>query len=166
MKHLFPTNPTVEILKEENSKVTIFVPLEERMCNDLRNEFQTFVSFGKNLEKRAEYNKVFNFYHGFGFNNILALGDTKIETRLANTYIQSNYQRYFGHGKEAVNKRNYKCFVNKDWESGETPMGMPYHEDGGCAWNCLMQKLRNPEFGIIFEIEVTTFEKLRKLWKN
>ena len=146
MAQLFPVNPIVEELNSKSDTKLVFTPLIEEEYTNLKKELDRFQTFPKLSPKREELDKELKKKHKIKFSDIVALGDTKLETRLANQYIENNILRCVG-----VDKRNYKCFVHNDWRQlGQ--MALPNHEDGRCSWNCLMRKLGEPKFGVIYNI--------------
>lgn len=150
MKNLFGTNPVNEVLQVKEGKVLFFTPLTEELCNAFTFELQRFTSFPKTSPRRNELNKELYDAHKILFTDIVAIGDTNMETRQANGYIESNTIKI-----NDIVRRQYKCFVNADWREPKNKMNLPYHDDGGCAWNCLMDKLKRPAFGIIYSIKET-----------
>lgn len=147
MKKLFGINPINEVLNVENNKILIFTPLTEEVCNAFNFELQHFLSFPKISNRRKEINSELYESNKIQFTDIVAIGDTKMETRQANGYIENQLVKI-----NDITRRSYKCFVNKDWKEPKNMMNLPYHDDGGCAWNCLMDKLNRPKFGIIYSI--------------
>lgn len=161
MRNLFPTTPNVTPLNVESNKVLIFSPLTKSMCEELNLELKHYLTFPKQSTKRTIIDDELEKHHGFKFSDIVAIGDTKLETRLANSYIAQETITI-----NDIKRRNYKCFVNKDWRNPTNKMNLPYHDDGGCAWNCLMLKLKNPEYGIIFTISTTNDKMIKKFKLN
>lgn len=149
MKKLFPVTTPVTILNGNEETSIIFMPLSEKECNKLKDEISYLNTYLKSSKKRAELNSEFKSLFKFTLEDIIAIGDNKIETRLANTLIEHHTIKI-----QDIVKKNFKCFVNSDWKTIGT-MNLPYHEDGGCSWNCLMEKLRHPEFGVIFKIDTS-----------
>lgn len=159
MKNLFPKNAQVIVLKEDNNKVLLFTPLSEVECEILKTEVKHYMQLPNRSDKKNELDDNFYNIFRFKFADILGIGDNKVEPRLANLYIENNSITYFGKEKGiSVTKRNYKCFVRNDWKTGSTSINAPYHEDGGCSWNCLMQKLKYPKFGVIYGMRIEDFK--------
>jgi len=147
--------PTIIILNDTGVISTIFTPLSETECNKLSSEITHINSFPKTSPKRQELNDSFYKHHKFILDNIMFIGDTKLENRSANLLIEHTKVKICD-----VVKSNYKCFVNENWKTIGC-MNLPYHEDGGSSWNCLMTKLRNPQYGVIFKIpseDITKFK--------
>ena len=149
MKDLFPNNARVETLKIEGGKILLFTPLTEEEHNNFKFELQRYNTTPKSSGKREELNKELYKIVKFTFDDVIAIGDTKLETRLANQYIDSVIWSTGDIGRDRIKKRSFKCFAGNDWK-GSNQMNMPYHEDGGCAWNCLIQSLGSPKYGIIY----------------
>jgi len=159
MKNIYPSNPVVEqlIIKEDKTnilKIILFTPLTKQQCDEFIITLDKYLVFPKLSNKRIELNNLLYKYHNFTFDDIIGLGDTKLDTRSVNSYIESVPVKL----NDTV-KKSFKCFVNKDWR--EPKFNVVYHEDGGCSWNCLMQKLRNPEYGIVFSIPYTDKSKFK-----
>jgi len=153
MKNLFQSTPSINILKEENSTYTVFTAISKEQYDKLTEILQHFSAFPKHSLKRDELNnKFYNLYH-FNLTDIIADGETTPDTRLMNSIIQNVTIK-----SENIVKRSYKCFVNSDWQKIGI-MGIPFHEDGGCSWNCLMQKLKYPKYGIIYKIDIDDINK-------
>lgn len=146
MKELFPMKPIITILNDTGVIATIFTPLSENEYLKLSAEISHINSFPKTSHMRADLNEAFARHHKFILDNIIAIGDTKIENRFANMLIEHTKTKIC----DTV-KSNFKCFVNEDWKKIGI-MNLPFHEDGGSSWNCLMSKLKNPKFGVIFKI--------------
>lgn len=162
MKNVFPVNPVVEVLntkinKETNEVSTIlFTPLTEEQVDNFTLLIKYFNTFPKNHNKRKDLAIELLTTHHLDFANILAIGDTSISPKLVNGYIESLPIKI-----NEIPKNNYKCFVNKDWKTiGQ--MNLPYHEDGGCSWNCLMTKTKHPAFGIIYSVPNELLNKFIK----
>ena len=153
MTNLFPVKPIVEELNNVNGKRLVFTPLTKEQCDNLKKELERFQTFPKLSNKRSDLDRELNIKHKITYSGIIAIGSTTLETRLANTYIENNMFETGDKDKTRIKKRNYKCFANTDWQNPTNKMNLPYHEDGGCAWNCLMQKLRHPEYGVIYNID-------------
>lgn len=150
---MFPSNPIVEVLNTQhdkkdltNSRLLVFTPLTKEEHDKLSNKLIHYQTFPRLSTKRMELNEELKKLFDFTYADIIAIGDTVMEVRLANTYIESNKVHV-----NTIERNNYKCFVNHDWKELSI-MNLPHHEDGGCSWNCLMQKLRMPEYGIIYTI--------------
>lgn len=156
MKELFPLNPITEILNVDNEakKILLFTPLKKKENEKLSDALRRYMIFPKKSVKRDELDNTLERIHRFGFKDIIAIGDTNIETRSANNYIENIHLKI-----NDLPRRSFKCFVNKDWKNPTNRMNLPYHDDGGCSWNCLMKKLKNPEYGVIFSISE---DKLKK----
>lgn len=149
MANLFPSQPIIETLTIDKGKLLVFTPLTEEEYTALKAEHDKWKAYPKLSPKRDEMDKAFKNKYGVMFYDIIALGDTVMETRLANQYIENTTLRCAG-----IEKRNYKCFVHSDWRQHNC-MNLPHHEDGGCSWNCLMEKLKHPEYGVIYTKEMT-----------
>lgn len=162
MKNSFPIKPIVELLnvqqdlKTKTTKLTLFTPLDKKTHEALSQTITYYFTFPKNSKKRDEISQEFIRLHNFNFIDILAIGNSSLETRLANLYIQHIPVIING-----IEKKNYKCFVNKNWRTiGQ--LNAPLHEDGGCSWNCLMDKLHRPEYGIIYTVPIELKSKFFK----
>lgn len=157
MKNLYPIDKKVTVLNEVTDKeigiVILFSVLTKKQHDNFCSKLTLYNSHKKGSLKRNELDHELNTLYNFTFADIRAIGDTKIDGRTANGYIDNNTINING-----IAKRNYKCFVN-EWEDGCHAMNQPYHEDGGSSWNCLMQLLRNPEYGVIFTIPITKLTK-------
>lgn len=153
MKNLFPETPIRELLSIKEGKAILFTPLNEKEYNNLMEYIKAYSTFPKGSNKRKEYNDKLEKYHTITFDDILAIGETTIETRLANSYIEMNFMDCSG-----VKKRNYKCFVFHNWRKNNITNN-PMHQDGSCSWNCLMTKLRHPKYGIVYTILDTLLPK-------
>lgn len=144
MANLFPFKPIIETLSIDKDKKLVFTPLLKEEFDGLKLEHDKWKSYPKLSPKREEMDNELKKKYGITYFDILALGDTIMETRLANQYVEHYIEKY-----NETEKRNYKCFVNKEWRS-RNAMNLPYHEDGGCSWRCLMQKLKYPTHGVIY----------------
>lgn len=156
MRDLFPTKPIVEVLNNQYDKDTktikkilLFTPLTEDEHDGLSKELTRYLLFPKMSSKRIEIDIPFQKLYAFSLSDIVALGTTDIENRLANTYIE-----YVDTKINDIAKKAYKCFVYKDWKDPKNRANVSYHDDGGSSWNCLMEKLRMPKFGVIYTINV------------
>lgn len=154
MKNLFPTKPTIELLNVQRDKrntadtnYLVFTPISKEEHDNFVDALRHYQMFPKAAPKRIELDATLLKAHKISFENIIAIGTTDMDTRAANGYIESNTLNING-----VVRRNYKCFVNKDWKDPQNKMNLPYHDDGGCSWNCLMQKLKHPKYGVIYLI--------------
>ena len=154
MKDLFPTKPIVEVLNTQYDKNTktikkilLFTPLTEKEHNVFSKELTKYLLFPKMSNKRIEIDIPFQKLHKFSLSDVVALGSTDIETRLVNTYME-----FVNTKINDVPKKAYKCFVYKDWRDPQNRANTPYHEDGGCSWKCMIQKLRMPKYGVIYTI--------------
>lgn len=148
MKNLFTDKFRFEVLNVTNDKILIFSPLKKEVCEELHNELKRYLLFPKVSGKRSDCDAELYRNNFLKFSDIIAIGSTQMETRLANSYIEMIVTKF----NEAP-RRMYKCFVNKDWKNPQNKLNLPYHDDGGCSWNCLMQKLKNPVYGLIFNID-------------
>jgi hypothetical protein len=157
----FPLNPVRIVLSVQTNvrtgakEVILFTPLKKEECDLLTVDVRRYIQFPKTNSAKTELDAAFLRVHKFSLSNILSIGDTKLETRLANIYIENTSSKY-----SDILKRNYKCFVNADWKNPINKVNLPYHEDGGCSWNCLMDKLRRPEFGVIYTMSLDIFKTL------
>jgi len=155
MKTMFPAIPTIEVLNTQTDKNTtvrkllLFTPLTEKEHDKFVDALTHYLTFPKLSPKRKDLDAQLEKIHKITFANIVAIGDTQMETRLANGYIE-----HISSNSNNVIKNNYKCFVNKDWKEPTNKMNLNYHDDGGCSWNCLMQKLKMPKYGIIYSIPI------------
>ena len=154
MKNLFPEKPIRELLNIKEGKGILFTPLTEQEYNNLVEYVRTYSTFPKNSPKRSELNSKLTKYHLISFDDILAIGETTMDTRLANSYIEMNFMDCSG-----AKKRNYKCFVFPNWRKNNITNN-PMHQDGSCSWNCLMTKLRHPKYGIVYTVPTELFSKL------
>jgi hypothetical protein len=160
MKNIYPSKPVIEQLnvqrdeKTSELKLLLFTPLTKEQHDLFEIELTKFLIYPKTSNKRVELNALLYKFHNFTFSDIIGLGDTSIDTRLANTYIESEIVKI-----NDIVKRTCKCFVNKDWRTPKN--NIIYHEDGGCSWNCLMEKLKHPKYGIIFTIRFEDKSKFK-----
>jgi hypothetical protein len=162
MKNIYPINPIIEVLnvQQDNKansevKLLLFTPLTKKQHDMFKDKLSLYLTYYKTSPKREELNLELKKHHNFTFADIIAIGDTKLETRLANGYIENIVTKTMND----VVKRNYKCFVNSDWKEPKNKMNLNYHDDGGCSWNCLMQKLKQPEYGVLFTIPIKDASK-------
>ena len=162
MKKVYPINPIVEHLDTQADKknpsierMVLFTPLTEDQYNHLDSAMTRYATLFKNDIKKQEMNDALYKQHHFTFDGILAVGDTQMDVRQANTLIHSIKTRING-----IEKNNYKCFVNANWQESNDA-NIIYHEDGGCSWNCLIQKLKNPKYGVIFSIPLRDKSKFK-----
>lgn len=152
MRDLFPKTPIVEVLNNQYDKDTktikkllLFTPLTKEQHDRFSEELTRYLLFPKNSNKRIEIDIPFQKIYKFSLSDVVALGATDMETRLANKYME-----YITIKVNDVDKKEYKCFINSDWRDPKSHIH--YHDDGGCSWKCLMQKLKMPEYGIIYTI--------------
>ena len=153
MKNLFPSTPSISILKEEGSIYTVFTVLSKQQHDKITEILQHYASLPKSSIKKSDLNNQFYDLYKFNIYDIIADGDTKADSRLMNSIIQNVIIK-----SENIVKRSYKCFVNTHWEKIGI-MGVPFHEDGSCSWNCLMQKLKYPKYGLIYKIDRSNLDK-------
>jgi hypothetical protein len=160
MKNMYPINAEINILNttkdKDGHRVLIFTPLNEKQHNKFCEQLTLYNTYPRSSPKKLDMNNQLLKLHNFSFTDIVAIGDTKMETRQANNYIENHPINI-----NSLSKRNYKCFVNHGWEEGCNAMNLPYHEDGGSSWNCLMEKLKQPKFGIIFSIPFSMLFKFK-----
>lgn len=148
MKNLLPSSPKVIELSRNDDFITVFTPIEENHVNDIKGQIERLLMFSRGNTKRQVINDEFYKYHNFTLDDIVAIGDNSIESRFAASIIEHLNVKI-----QDVIKKNFKCFVFPDWKTiGQ--MNCPYHEDGKSSWNCLMEKLRHPQYGIIYKIKV------------
>lgn len=166
MKAIYPSNPIIEVLnvqeandKNPEVKLLLFTPLTKEQHDGLKIKLSIYLAYHKTSPKKVELNLEFKKHHGFTFADIIAIGDTKMENRQATGYIESIVTKTM----TDVVKRNSKCFVNKDWKDPKNKMNLNYHDDGGCSWNCLMQKLKQPKYGILYVIPITAIKRFNIL---
>jgi hypothetical protein len=157
MKETYPINPVIELLNtqvdkkdESNVRLLLFTPLTKIENDKLQQKLTLYLQYPKNSAKRRELDEQFKSHHKFSLADIIALGDTKMETRQANGFIENVTVKMMND----VVKHSYKCFVNDDWKEPKNRLNLNYHDDGGCSWNCLMQKLKHPEYGVLFTIPI------------
>jgi hypothetical protein len=153
MKKSFPENPIAELLSIKEGKAIIFTPLTEEQQTKLLEYIKAYSLVAKSISKKQELNDQLKKYHKITFDDILAIGGTTIETRLANSYMEMNYMDCSG-----VKKRNYKCFVFKNWRKNNITNN-PMHQDGSCSWNCLMTKLHHPKYGVVYTVPIELLPK-------
>ena len=156
MKDLFPKKPIVELLNNQYDKdgktikkLLLFTPLTNNEHERFSKQLTNYLMFPKNSKKRIEIDIPFQKQYSFSLSNVVALGETDMETRLANSYIE-----FVDTKINDVAKKSYKCFVNKDWRDPQNKINLSYHDDGGCSWKCLMQKLKMPKYGIVYTIDI------------
>ena len=153
MTKIFPLRPTIELLNvvhDKNyptTKFMVFTPLTENEHDRFNTFLHEYLTYPNHSDKRVRLDVQLYKIFGFCFGDVVALGDTKLEPRLASTWLESNKLRF-----DKIEKNNYKCFVYKDWKDPQNKMNLPYHESGACSWNCLMVKLKNPKFGVVYNI--------------
>lgn len=143
---VMPIKPITEVLNSNDKEILIFTPLKEDEFNKMNNAVKKYLSFNKNSEKRKALDKELYIECKILFANIVAIGDAKIENRLASNYIEYTSEKY-----DTIIKKNFKCFVNINWKERNI-MNLPHHEDGGSSWKCLISKLNNPIYGMIYNI--------------
>lgn len=162
MKRLYPKKPIIEILNTETNKkdptkknLILFTPLTEDEFRYLDAAMIRYATFPKGSQKKKELDDLLYKEHSFTFDRIIAAGDTTMDTRQANSLIE--------HATTKINdivKNTYKCFVNLNWQI-PSKYNIIFHEDGGCSWNCLMLKLKNPTHGVIFSIPIESRSKFK-----
>lgn len=153
MKKSFPEKPIAELLSIKEEKAILFTPLTEEQQTKLIEYIKAYSLVAKSPNKKQELNDQLRKHHKITFDDILAIGGTSIETRLANSYMEMNFMDCSG-----VKKRNYKCFVFKNWRKNNITNN-PMHQDGSCSWNCLMTKLHHPKYGVVYTIPVELLPK-------
>jgi len=159
MKVMFPTKPIIEVLNSNSTTTLVFTPLTEAEYNTIKEQIHRHVSIPKsNFALRNELTDKFKSITGFGFDQIDAIGTTEQDIKYFNSVIEHVNIELAG-----VSKRSYKCFTSKDWKTRHLRIGINLHDDGGCAWNCLMEKLRQPTHGIVYKIPTTRAIELKLL---
>jgi hypothetical protein len=160
MKNSYPVTPIIEVLNTQIDKNTgakrllLFTPLKKKEHDSFCNRLTLYLQHHKTSSKRKEMDIELEKQYNFTFGDVVACGNTEMETRQANSYIEATALKI-----NEVWRRNYKCFVNKDWKNPENRLNLPYHDDGGCSWNCLMTKLKNPKYGVLFTIPIENKSK-------
>jgi len=153
MKNSFPTMPIVELLSVKEEKAILFTPLTKEQFVDIAEHIRAHATIPKTSPKKKELEDEFKKCNRLSFNDILGIGDTKIETRLANSYMEATTMNCSG-----TIKRNFKCFVFKNWRENNITNN-PMHQDGSCSWNCLMTKLHHPQYGIVYTVPLDMLHK-------
>lgn len=157
MKVLFPTKPIFEVLNTNHTEALVFTPLTEEEYTTIKEQIHRYVSIPKsNFALRNDLNAKLQAITGFTFDSVDALGTTAHDTRYFNQVIENIKIDLAG-----TQKRSYKCFTAKDWKTRHLTLGINLHDDGGCSWNCLMDKLRHPSHGIIYKMPMERAKLLK-----
>jgi hypothetical protein len=157
MKKSLTSDAIAEILSIKEGKAILFTPLAQEQFSDLIEHIRVYTTIPKQSPKRKELETEFRKCNRISFDDVLGIGDTKIETRLANSYMENTTMNCSG----AI-KRNYKCFVFKNWKENNITNN-PMHQDGSCSWNCLMTKLHHPKYGIVYTVPVDSLAKFNAI---
>jgi hypothetical protein len=103
------------------------------------------------INSKLEIISQFKNLYGMHIENIITYGDVNIVTHHGlKTVIESKtFIHKLGEGINTIITA-YKCFnTNSDYRIGITPI----HSDSLSSWQCLLNKISNPKFTIVYKIE-------------
>lgn len=159
MKIMFPIKPTFEVLNSNFNEALVFTPLTKDEYETIKEQIHRYTSIPKyNTTLRGQLNDQLETITGFTFDQIDAIGTTDHDTRYFNQVIENLKIEL-----ASTQKRSYKCFTAKDWKTRHLTLGINLHDDGGCSWNCLMDKLKHPSHGIIYKMPIERAKLLKLL---
>ena len=132
-----------------------FIPISEELCTEMKDDF-------KQYKLRRLKDNEFETKYGVNPKNLDALGDTGVSNSFAINiiphvkYVNPTHVYSLEDARIAMKKgdvqNSYKCYGGIDYKKCKNDAstgGAVQHEDSASAWNCLMQSLRNPSYGII-----------------
>ena len=109
----------------------------------------TYTKSGSKVKERTT--NTFRDKYGFDIINIVAYGDTnKVNHHILGKFIDSIKVTYNWGNKDKKTLNAYKCFDNDDFHNEKTRI--IYHEDKQSSWNCLLNRINNPKYVIIYKI--------------
>ena len=132
-----------------------FIPISEELCNEMKLDF-------KQYKLRKLKDNKFETKYGINPKYLDAIGDTNVSNSFAINiiphikYVNPTHVYSLEDARIAMKKgeyqNSYKCYGGIDYKTcknNSKTAGTIQHEDSSSAWNCLMQSLHNPKYGII-----------------
>ena len=124
---------TKEVLQTKGGKEYIIESLEKDVYEKMYEHLNTIKGMKMNSDRIATVTE-FKKQYGFHPENIIAIGDN---SGITNIFLKPLIP-YYG-------KKGYHCYVKP-----ELSEYLIIHEDPLCSWNCLLNKMNNPKFMVIY----------------
>ncbi len=125
--------------------------IEQEDVDIIETKLKNYAKFGE-VKRIQILNEFRELYPDIELDNLIVYGKTdEVTTHLLSKFIESkDLVHKLGEGKEVVT-RAYKCFNNSlvDFKVGMNAI----HEDRLSSWRCLMERLKFPEFVMVYKID-------------